>query len=207
MPFVCATFNNSYIINQLDPRSGILRVGYIRGHYSKKLGSQQTGVGRTETIEKVPIKWGKKAKPNNYIAYTQTKELQEFFGDYGDFTITAMDIYFRWDIKNEEGKILTYIVILPFRTWSFKPSFSTKIFGEIPSANLREKIIKQLKKMNLPKEIKRRVRDTWLVSLSPITSIDPKYLDVKFYKFVLGKAAMITVHKETKQQFDGRVLK
>lgn len=199
---------NSAILSILDPTIGKLRIGYIKGHYSEGMSNQASGMDTIQTIRKRVIEWGTKStqKHPQPISYNDTKELQEFFDKYDDFTIDTLDIY--WEYI-EQG--ITHIVVLPFRKWSFKPSFSTKIFGEIPSNDLREKIKKRMNQLDkqgrLNPKIKKRLRDTWLVNTVPIGVRGDK-LDIKFYQWLLGRNIMgLTVHKETSRAFTGRELK
>lgn len=140
--------NNSYILDQLN--AGQLHVGYIKGHKSKCQASQVTTSGTTErTIEEEKIEWGIKSSKKCPIpmVWNDTRKLQEFFDECEDFTIMEMDVYFE---PFDDGTF----AILPYRSWSFKPSYSTKIFGQIPSDDLRTRIIKFRKSLNLPREIR-----------------------------------------------------
>jgi len=199
---------NTAILQALDPTIGKLRIGYIKGQYSKGMSAQVSGTDTIQTILKRPIEWGIKSteKKPQPMAYNQTEELQVEFDEHGDFTINAMDVY--WEYQ-ENG--ITHIVVLPFRTWSFKPSYATKIFGAIPSDDLRLKIKKRMEQLNkqgvLDPEVKKRLRDTWLVNTAPIGVRGDK-LGVKFYQWLLGRNIMgLTVHQEIRTPFSGRELK
>lgn len=198
--------NNSYILQELDPRFGQLKIGYIKGHVSWTESSLDAGLDKIETVRRRTIEWGHKSHGRSFLAWTETIPLQEIFDRYGDFTIKEMDIYFLWDVDlNSNGEKSTYVVILPFSTLSFKPSYATKIFGEIPSQDLRQLIKTKIRKANLPDHIRKRIRDTWLMNSAPISTIPPDKLNENFYKFVLGKNIMgFTVHTEKTRTFTGR---
>jgi hypothetical protein len=183
--------NSSAMLTDPQLNLGSLRVGYIKGHFTRTIDttpSSDTKFGSKleRTIEEHHIEWGKKTLP-----YNDTITLQEIHDADGPFIITHLIVQWPYEdtvVRQGVPQKVNRIYLHEFKKWPFKPGLFKQLFDRMPSHPLYQLLLREKAKWvkrSGDSESFKRMRDTWLINRPPET------VPYKIYELWYGRGAMI----------------